>query len=228
MNQGTIPFLSISLLRQLSEAVQLQRRSKKRPVYKENRATSIRIYDEEDELMVRHEPADDIESLFYVLVWNMVLYDGPLGRERRDFDFDSSILGQWSECAINNLENARNSKVTFIVDPDPGVLSRHVSRYCFDLVPLAEQWRCIFRERFIAQQKVDFDSLLEVTNKFLETMLPEDPPEITNQRLTMQAEKDSLRLPLVPDFTLNSGMKRNVRSLGDLPLSQLSKRPRVE
>ncbi|KIM57294.1 hypothetical protein SCLCIDRAFT_85527, partial [Scleroderma citrinum Foug A] len=68
-------------------------------------------------LMVQHELVDDMESLFYVLVWNMVLYDGPLGWERQDFDFNSSILGQWSECAIQNLESARNSKVTFIVDP---------------------------------------------------------------------------------------------------------------
>ena len=168
-----------------------------------------------------------MESLFYVLVWNMVLYDSPLGWERQDFNFDSLILGQWSECAIQNLESTRNSKVTFIVDPDPGVLSKHVSRYCSNLVPLAEQWWGIFRERFITREKVDFDSLLQVTNKFLETMLPEDPPEITNQRLTMQAKKESLRLPLVTDSTLNNGRKQNIRSMGDLPLSHLHKRHRV-
>ena len=226
MNQGTIPFLSVVLLRQISEALQ-QKYSKKRPVYREDCATSIQIYNEEDDLMVRHEPADDMESLFYVLVWNMVLYDSPLGRERQDFNFNSSILRQWSECAIQNLKSTRNLKVTFIVDPDPSVLSKHVSRYCSDLVPLAEQWWGIFRERFITQEKVDFNSLLQVTDKFLETMLPEDPPEITNQRLTMQAEKESLCLPLVADSTLNNGKKQNIRSMGDLPLSHLHKRHRV-
>ena len=177
--------------------------------------------------MVQHEPADDMESHFYVLVWNMVLYDGPLGRERQDFDFDSLILGQWSECVIQNLESVRNLKVTFIVDADPGVLLKHVSQYCSNLVPLAEQWWGIFRERFITREKVDFDSLLQVTDKFLETMLPEDPPEITNQCLTMQAEKESLCLPLVADSTLNNGRKRNVWSMGDLPLSHLRKHHRV-
>ena len=176
--------------------------------------------------MVRHEPADDMESLFYVLVWTMVLYDGPLGRERQDFDFESSILGEWSEGAVHKLEIARNSKVSFIVDPEPDVLSGLVSQYFSDLVPLAEQWRGIFREKYNARQKVDFDSLLQVTDKFLETMLPEDTPEIMNQRLTMQAKKDSLRRPLVADSTLNSGKKRKVRSMGDLPSSHLRKRPR--
>ena len=206
MNQGTIPFLSVALLQQISEALQ-QKYSKKRPVYQEDCATSIQIYDEEDDLMVRHKPVDDMESLFYVLVWNMVLYDSPLGQEWQDFNFESSILRQWSECVIQNLESARNSKVTFIVDPDPGVLLKHVSQYCSNLVLLAEQWQGIFRERFITQEKVDFDSLLQVTDKFLKTVLLEDPPEITNQCLTMQAEKESLYLPLVADSTLNNGRK---------------------
>ena len=147
VNQGTIPFLSVALLRQISDALQQQYSKKNPAIYKEDRATSIRIHDEEDDIMVRHEPADDIESLFYVLVWNMILYDGPLGRERKDFDFESSILRRWSERAIWNLENARNSKVAFILDPEPDVLSAHVSRYFSDLVPLAEQWRRIFRDR---------------------------------------------------------------------------------
>ena len=229
VNQGTIPFLSVALLQQISDALQQQYSKKNPAIYKEDRATSIRIHDEEDDIMVRHEPADDIESLFYVLVWNMILYDGPLGRERKDFNFKSSILGRWSERAIRNLENARSSKAAFILDPELDVLSAHVSPYFSDLVPLAEQWRGIFREKLNAHQKVDFDPLLHVTNKWLETTSPEDPPEITNQRLTMQAEKDFLRQPLVADCTqLKSGQKRNVRSMGDLPFSHLHKRPRGE
>lgn len=184
---------------------------------------SIQIHNKEDDFMVWHKPVDNIESLFYVLVWNLVLYNGPLGREWQDFDFESWILGQWSEGAIQNLKNTRNSKVTFIMDPDPDVLLKHVSWYCSDLVLLAEQWWGIFREKFYTQQKVDFNFLLEVTNNFLNTMLPEDPPEIMNQHLTMQAIKESLCLPLVVDTTLITGRKWNIRSMGDLPLSDLSK-----
>ena len=49
-------------------------------------------------------PADDLESLFYVLIWILVLYDGPLGQERQGFDFESSILGEWSKSTtVNSL-----------------------------------------------------------------------------------------------------------------------------
>ena len=223
MKQGTIPFLSISLLGQISEALQ-QKSSKHKCIYKEGRAASIHIGGGHD-FRVQHVPADDAESLFYVLIWILVLYDGPLGQERQDFDFESSILGRWSEGAIQNLESARNSKVTFIVDPKPAVLSKYVSPYFSDLVPLAEQWRQIFRHAFNSEQLVNLDSLLEVTVKFLGTMLQEDPPEITNEQLTMQAEKNSLRLPpsSVEGVTV-AGRKRGVRSMGDLPHSKLSKR----
>ena len=106
----------------------------------------------------------------------MILYDSPLGREQKDFDFESSILGRWSERVIRNLENVRSSKAAFILDPELNVLSAHVSPYFSDLVPLAEQWRGIFREKLNTHQKVDFDPLLHVMNKWLEMMSPEDPP----------------------------------------------------
>jgi len=229
MKQGTIPFLSISLLRQISEALQ-QKPLKHKHVYKEGWATFIQIGGghANDDFKVRHVPADDAESLFYVLIWILVLYDGPLGWERQNFNFESSILSWWSEGAIQNLESMRNSKVTFIVNPKPTVLSKYVSPYFSDLVPLAEQWRQIFRHAFNNEQLISFDSLLEVTNKFLGTMLPEDPLEITNEQLTMQAEKNSLRLPpsSVEDVTLPTvaGRKHGVQSMGDLPHSTLSKR----
>ena len=55
-------------------------------------------------------------------------------------------------------------------------------------------------------------------------MLQEDPLEITNEQLTMQAEKNSLRLPAssVEGVTV-AGRKCGVRSMGDLPHSKSSK-----
>jgi hypothetical protein len=44
--------------------------------------------------------ADDIESLFYVFVWIMILYDGPLGRERADVNPKGTVLGRWSDDTI--------------------------------------------------------------------------------------------------------------------------------
>ena len=121
----------------------LQRRSKGGSrIYKEDNLTSVQLHG--DDFRVHHTPADDIESLFYVLVWILVLYDGPLGWERQGFDFESSILSKWSESTIPNLWVARNSKLAFIVDQNPETMKSCVSPYFSDLAPLAEKWREIF------------------------------------------------------------------------------------
>ena len=122
----------------------------------------------------------------------MVLYDGPLGRERQDFDFESSIFGEWSEGAIENLWVARYSKVTFILESSPEVLEACVSPYFHDLIPLAQDWQEAFRESYGSWDGVDIDKLLEKTEAFLSHMPPENPPEVENEYLTRQAEKNAL------------------------------------
>ena len=52
VNQGTIPFLSVVLLQQILDALQQQYSKKNLAIYKEDHATSIRIHDEEDDIMV--------------------------------------------------------------------------------------------------------------------------------------------------------------------------------
>jgi hypothetical protein len=42
---------------------------------------------------VKYTHADDIESLFYIFVWILILYDGPLGRERVDVDLKETYWG---------------------------------------------------------------------------------------------------------------------------------------
>ena len=236
INQGTIPFLSIKLLEQISHALQQRKSKGGSRIYKEDKLTSVQLHG--DGFKVHHTPADDLESLFYVLIWILVLYDGPLGRERQDFDFESSILGEWSESAIPNLRVARNSKLAFIVDQNPEIMKSCVSPYFTDLAPLAEKWREIFRDRYCSRDAVDADSLLEVTETFLNNMPSEEPPEMMNVRLTMQEEKKALReashklsAPAAVKYgnvQWDPGKKRirddAIWSMGDLPLSNLSKR----
>ena len=78
-----------------------------------------------------------------------------------------SILGRWSEEIIQKLDSVRSSKVAFILDPNPAVLSKHVSPYFSDLVPLAEQWQQIFRHALYFQQPLNcfvVDPVWLVTN----------------------------------------------------------------
>jgi len=133
---------------------------------------------------------------------------------------------------------AKNAKIAFIANPKHDVLSKHISPYFLDILPLAEKWRQIFRDRWNSGQLVDFDLLLQVTDRFLETMELEEPPNIINEHLTMKVEKDALCCPLQSPLTvkvnaipMHSGQKRvcndNIRSMGDTPLSTLRKRPQL-
>ena len=234
INQGTIPFLSIKLLKQISHVLQQKKSKSGGRIYKEDKLTSVQVHG--NDFKVHHTPADDLESLFYVLIWILVLYDGPLGREQQNFDFESSILGKWSKSAIPNLWVARNSKLAFIVDQNPEIMKSCVSPYFTDLTPLAEKWREIFRDQYGSRDAVDADSLLEVTETFLNNMPSEEPPEMTNVRLTMQEEKNALReashklsTPAVKHDNVQRDPRKKrirddaIRSMGDLPLSNLSK-----
>ena len=222
------------LLGQISDALK-KNPLKNRSTYKEDNATSVQLcVHTDDNFAVEHVPADDtIESLFYVFIWILVLYNRPLGWEREGFDFESSILAQWSKHTIYNLKVAKNTKIAFISSPNGKALVDNISPYFKDLLPLAENWRQIFRTKWNAEKRVDFDSLLQITNQFLETMTPEDLPDVTNECLSMEAEKEALCLPLPsPPVKVDmvSGKKwvrdDNIRSMGDVPLSVVHKRPK--
>ncbi|KAI6010463.1 hypothetical protein EDC04DRAFT_2610201 [Pisolithus marmoratus] len=193
---GTIPFLSINLLAQISAALQWKSRGKSQGThtYNQDGVTSVQLGG--NDFTVQHEPADNIESLFYVFIWTLVLYDGPSGWRQQDFDFESSILDEWSEGAIQNPQNAQNSKFAFIVDDAHYPLQKCVSPYFYSLIPLADDWRKFFWEGITDRKAVNINSLLKVTESFLSKMLLEDPPGIMNEHLTKQAEKDALHKPL--------------------------------
>ncbi len=46
-----------------------------------------------------HEPKHDLESIFYVLIWLCIHYDGPNNSERRDFSAYDTVLKFWLEGA---------------------------------------------------------------------------------------------------------------------------------
>ena len=83
--QGTIPFLSRSLLKQISHTV--QEFQAKRVVYRDDHITSM-AFNVIQDLSVQHMPQDYIESQFYVTLWMMVMYDGPSGLEWDTFNFN--------------------------------------------------------------------------------------------------------------------------------------------
>ncbi|KAI6019709.1 hypothetical protein F5J12DRAFT_780815 [Pisolithus orientalis] len=88
---------------------------------------------------IHHTFADDIKSLFYIFIWILILYDGPLGHEHQDISHERTLLGLWSEKVAEDLKIARCTKFTFLNDPSKSRLDSEVSQYFQDLIPLANE-----------------------------------------------------------------------------------------
>ena len=93
--------------------------------------------------LVTHTHADNIESLFYILLWIMIMYSGLLGCEHQDVDPQKTILGCW----INNdnpsmaLAIAHDAKTSFLVIEKRNMdFHEQVSPYFCNLLPLTDEW----------------------------------------------------------------------------------------
>ncbi|KAH7918500.1 hypothetical protein BV22DRAFT_1134545 [Leucogyrophana mollusca] len=93
---GTLPFLSISLLRILS-----------RNKHKANGKPQERI---------QYQPADNLESFFYVLLWICTFYSGPDGELCSDKQFKETHCFDWSENALkaSSYDAGLNSKEALV------------------------------------------------------------------------------------------------------------------
>lgn len=181
----------------------------------------------ESDFTLVHRPDDDIESLFYVLFWIMILYNGPRGQGREDFDFEASILSQWTESSISNLDAAKNSKSSLLTDrPEKAKLAEHVAPYFRDLVPLLEDWRQIFRDAEYHGNYAQFDACLHVLDSHLSNIPPQDGDSTgrfvrEEQTKTLKESVPGDRLPLeTHGIKKREREVRETRSDGTLPLKR--------
>jgi Fungal protein kinase len=118
LRQGTLPFVSLSVLRQVTTG-----ESKNKPS------------------TIRHEIEDDLEAFFYVFIWICVLYAGPDGVFSTAPQKKQSIIQTWGEAAMQSgLENARRAKNEFIYAPND-TIPGEFSEYFKNLAPLAIEWQ---------------------------------------------------------------------------------------
>lgn len=177
---------------------------------------------------VTHTYADDIESLFYVFIWLLVLQDGPLGHES-DAAHENTFLSAWSEEAAKNFHTARSSKYTFLVSKRSRLQSQ-ISPYFSDLVPLAESWRQLLGSYVHQEGLVPFDVVLKLLDDFLAKMPDESDAKInlTLHELAEQQRRVHSRTKATDTdseddtgTTLETprkrGLREEVRSMGNPP-----------
>lgn len=63
-----------------------------------------------------HESKHDLESVFYVLIWLCVIYDGPNDSERKGFSVHHTELRNWLEG--DNAKSIGRQKYTMMMNPN--------------------------------------------------------------------------------------------------------------
>ncbi|KAG0694392.1 hypothetical protein DFH29DRAFT_1006391 [Suillus ampliporus] len=150
---GTLPFMSHSLLWQLSEAVGnsvTSARSWKMKVATHSLATPPPL--------VLHHYHDDLESLFYLFVCICIRFRGPLGVER-DLTADKS---------------PSDVKTSFFFHPNTHKLQQQFHPYFTSLLPLANQWYELIRNKG-PSSAVTFREVFDLLEMHLD-LLPKDEP----------------------------------------------------
>ncbi|KAG0694252.1 hypothetical protein DFH29DRAFT_1006511 [Suillus ampliporus] len=163
---GTLPFMSHSLLFQLSEAVGgtvMSQNSWKHALHSRAKAPPL----------IMHGYQDDLESIFYVFIWICIGYRGPLGvkrilENRSDWQW---LLHLWS---ANSFKEGSNEKTMFFFHPHVDKLREQFHPYFHDLLPLAVEWYELIRGKGPSQVMM-FKEIIDLLNKHLD-ILPKDEP----------------------------------------------------
>ena len=103
----------------------------KKSILKGGHVTLLTLNTDEN-FIIKHIPEDNIESLFYILIWITVLHNGLSGQKQEDFDFNTSFLVEWVEISIHNLSKVHNAKVTLISSENFN-FTENVSSYVFSI-----------------------------------------------------------------------------------------------
>jgi hypothetical protein len=149
--QETVSFMSLSVLRQLQNAFT---KSITMNVQSIRKTASLNRVFLNTPISIHHTYADDVESLLYVLVWIMVLHDGPHGQEQSDIGHKETFLALWSERAAEDLRIVVNAKYAFLTDPDDRSLDEFVTLYFQDMIPLVRQWCALHRQAQLTQSLI--------------------------------------------------------------------------
>ena len=189
--QGTLPFLSMSLLDQLRDFLHPIEAS---PAQKRVSCMHVNI---QSPVTIRHTYADDIESLFYIFIWIPVLYDGPLGCKCKGIGHENTLLSFWSEEASKNIETAKFAKFMFLILKWSN-LNTQIAPYFTDLLPLAESWHMLLGQYVHKENSMPFDKVLQILDDFLSKMPDSKKPAVMVNTLHQIVKQHSLLNSVLP------------------------------
>lgn len=214
-SQGTLPFVSYRILRILQKNFNADLTGRQKQI-------------------IDHRPADDLESLFYVLLWICMLYDGPNKCPRTDIPFERTPLYKWAEqdFARGDFEMCSLSKFQLMTSSDTAtVLSDHITPYFKCLEPFLLEWRDLIGSTFDKHDRVpavQHDVVLEILNRALTHIRssntgahPSDADSSHPSIRTNNADVNSTDVDSHPPQTTQKRTKRSI------PPSDRELRPRT-
>ncbi|KAG2056650.1 hypothetical protein BDR06DRAFT_970011 [Suillus hirtellus] len=199
---GTMPFMSRSLLFQLSEAVD----SIATPERSLKHASNSHVVPAR---LIIHRFEDDLESVFYVFIWICIGYRGPLGVKRVLDKRYNWLVHKWSAVTF---KACNDKKTTFFYHSHTHKFEEQFHPYFKNLVPLAVEWYELIRNKG-PSNAVTFQEVLDLLDKHLAELPKELSPELLFARKILKG------LPLpdipVPDADPGVNAEKMKRKLSD-------------
>ncbi|KAG2153068.1 uncharacterized protein EDB93DRAFT_1102815 [Suillus bovinus] len=173
---GTLPFMSRALLLQLhlktpTDALELKG------------ASSSKSYPPP---LIKHCYQDDLESMFYVFIWILIEFRGPLGMKRILNKSHNWILQEWSAL---KFKTCCDSKTSFFWHDEHYIkeLTEQIHPYFKSLIPVVLDWYKLMKN----PKNVHFDDVLAVLNNHLADLPINKPsPELLVSRWLLKALKE--------------------------------------
>ncbi|KAG2149237.1 hypothetical protein DEU56DRAFT_908936 [Suillus clintonianus] len=154
---GTLPFMSRSLLFQLSEAV-----------------SSVAT--------LCFEFPCGLESVFYIFIWICIGYRGPLGVKCVLDKSDDWLLHKWS---ATTFKACNNEKTTFFYHSHGHKFEEQFHPYFKNLVPLVVEWYELIRNKGLSNA-ITFQEILDLLDNHLARLLQELSPELLFARKVLK------------------------------------------
>ncbi|KAG2746668.1 hypothetical protein P692DRAFT_201806973 [Suillus brevipes Sb2] len=138
---------------------------------------------------IRHTYHDDLESMFYVFGWICIMFKGPMGEERclEDVDRDPDnmemwLTERWHGTPDEVRQKAEAKHYFFQGDSMKACIGEQFAPYFQKLVPLAEEWYDLMREK---RMKVKFDEVVSLFDKHINAL----PDEEDSDELLKKAKR---------------------------------------